>query len=708
MNRLLLALALLAGASSSALQAATDYYRLSWRADPATTMVVGWRQNGGTGTTVHYGPVDQGTNHASYPSSATAARTTTAKGMSHGFARLTGLTPDTAYYFVVRDSSGTSARMWFRTAPSSAKDFAFIAGGDSRNNRTPRQNANRLVGKLRPLFVMFGGDYTDGNTNTEWSEWFADWQLTKSTDGRMYPIVATRGNHDDNLSLVDMFDIPSSNVYYALPVGGDFMRLYTLNSEITPGSTQASWLLSDLQANTAVKWKIGQYHKPMYPHEPGKAENTAQYTAWAQPFYDHGMSLVIDSDSHVVKHTWPIKPTGNTSVSSAYVRDDARGTVFVGEGCWGAPLRTASDKKAYTRDAGSFNSFHWVHVRSDRMELRTINVDNASSVGTVSDSAPFTSPSGLNVWSPANGSVITMYPRSTTPPPSNVAPTVSLTAPASGATATAPASFTVSANAADSDGTVASVAFYAGSALIGTDTTSPYSVSWTNVAAGTYSLTARATDNAGATTTSAARSVSVTTAGGGGGTTPVTVSFQQGVNGYAGASDTKIRSDATTTNYGTNTVLEIDGSPDYAALLRFDLSAIPAGKTITAASLTVNVTDASAQVYEIYALRRAWTESSATWARASSTVNWTTAGANNTTSDRESTILGTVSSSSTGVKTFAFNAAGVAKVQAWVNTPSGNHGFVIQDYVSNSDGLDLSSKENTTAANRPKLTVTYQ
>lgn len=198
--------------------------------------------------------------------------------------------------------------------------------------------------------------------------------------------------------------------------------------------------------------------------------------------------------------------------------------------------------------------------------------------------------------------------------------------------------------------------------------------------------------------------MSVTTASG---TLPVTVSFQQGVNGYTGASDTKIRSDAATTSYGTNTVLEIDGSPDYAALLRFDLASIPAGKTITAVSLTVNVTDASSQTYEIYALRRAWSESSATYNVASSGVNWGTVGANNTSTDRESTVLGTMTGS-VGVKTFALNSSGVAKVQAWVNSPSSNHGFIIQDYVNNSDGLDLSAKENTTATNRPKLTVTYQ
>ncbi|WP_165821952.1 Ig-like domain-containing protein [Hymenobacter edaphi] len=91
----------------------------------------------------------------------------------------------------------------------------------------------------------------------------------------------------------------------------------------------------------------------------------------------------------------------------------------------------------------------------------------------------------------------------------NVAPTVSLTSPANGATFTAPASITVSANAADSDGTVSKVDFYQGSTLLGTDTSSPYSFSCTNVAAGSYSLTARATDNAGAVTTSAAVSVTV-------------------------------------------------------------------------------------------------------------------------------------------------------------------------------------------------------
>ncbi len=199
----------------------------------------------------------------------------------------------------------------------------------------------------------------------------------------MYPIVATRGNHDDNLSLVDMFDIPSSNLYYALQFGGSsYLRVYTLNSEITPGGTQGTWLTNDLAANAGVKWKLAQFHKPMFPHVSSKSENTAIYSAWAQAFYDRGVSLVVDSDSHTVKHTWPVRPTGNTSAASAFTRDDAAGAVYVGEGTWGAPLRTANDAKSYTRDMAAFNGFHWIQVRSDRLEVRTVKVDNATSVGS--------------------------------------------------------------------------------------------------------------------------------------------------------------------------------------------------------------------------------------------------------------------------------------------------------------------------------------
>jgi hypothetical protein len=93
--------------------------------------------------------------------------------------------------------------------------------------------------------------------------------------------------------------------------------------------------------------------------------------------------------------------------------------------------------------------------------------------------------------------------------PANQPPSVSLTSPADGSTYTVTSAIPFSATASDADGTVAKVDFYAGATLVGTDTTSPYSFSWSNAAAGVYALKAVATDAAGASTTSAIRTVTV-------------------------------------------------------------------------------------------------------------------------------------------------------------------------------------------------------
>ena len=95
----------------------------------------------------------------------------------------------------------------------------------------------------------------------------------------------------------------------------------------------------------------------------------------------------------------------------------------------------------------------------------------------------------------------------------NQAPNVSITSPANNATFTAPANITINATATD-DGSIANVEFFANGAPIGNDPTNPYSVNWTNVPGGTFTLTAKATDNLGVTKTSAPVQIAVTAPGG--------------------------------------------------------------------------------------------------------------------------------------------------------------------------------------------------
>lgn len=93
--------------------------------------------------------------------------------------------------------------------------------------------------------------------------------------------------------------------------------------------------------------------------------------------------------------------------------------------------------------------------------------------------------------------------------PSNQSPAVNITSPSNNASFTIGTPITITANASDPDGSVGRVEFFSGSTKIGEDLSSPYSFVWNNVTAGTYSITAKATDNVNATTTSSAVSITV-------------------------------------------------------------------------------------------------------------------------------------------------------------------------------------------------------
>jgi hypothetical protein len=137
------------------------------------------------------------------------------------------------------------------------------------------------------------------------------------------------------------------------------------------------------------------------------------------------------------------------------------------------------------------------------------------------------------------------------------------------------------------------------------------------------------------------------------------------------------------------------------------LRSFPAGSTLQSATLSLNVTGTTTDVFEIYELKRNWSETQATWKKANSSTNWQSAGAKGTL-DRGTTVLGTVTPSATGIRNITLNAAGLAVVQKWINNPATNFGFIIQDYANASDDdLIFSSKESALTANRPQLQVVY-
>ncbi|PKB17733.1 Ig-like domain-containing protein [Flavobacterium sp. 5] len=170
--------------------------------------------------------------------------------------------------------------------------------------------------------------------------------------------------------------------------------------------------------------------------------------------------------------------TAPASVSITANATDADGTIASVEFYNGTTLLGSDTASPY--------SFTWSGVAVGSYTITTKAYDNLSAV---------TTSSAVNITVNASGS--------------NQAPIVSITTPVTGASFTAPASVSITATASDADGSVAKVEFYNGAVLLGSDTSSPYSYSWSSVAAGSYSITVKAYDNLNVVTTSSAVSITV-------------------------------------------------------------------------------------------------------------------------------------------------------------------------------------------------------
>jgi len=413
--------------------AGTKFYRASYRDDPSTTIVIGWCDDGtSTNAKVHYGTVDHGTNHSLYPNVKDVDRTVTHRGLTHRFARLTNLTPNTYYYFVIKDDQGVSQRMIFKTLPNDPNvPLLFISGGDTRTGvslvefeasecRPRRQRGNILVAKIRPDFVAFSGDFVLTTTvNSQWSDWLSDWQLTLGTNKLLIPIVPIFGNHELSEDVEKLFDVPNINAYYALNFNGKLLRLYNLNSEIECDASQLNWFTNDLQLYSTPTnepyWKVVQYHIPLVPHGEYSPMNSL-ISCWAPLFKQYKIKLAMEGHTHVQKVTWPIIPSNAPGSDQGFIRNDTLGTVYFGEGCWGAPLRNLytyyNSQQAFnwTRNQGKFTGFGIVKVTKQKIQIQVVKFHEASDVANVSQVSltdpPATIPTGLVYWTPSNGQII--------------------------------------------------------------------------------------------------------------------------------------------------------------------------------------------------------------------------------------------------------------------------------------------------------------
>ena len=183
--------------------------------------------------------------------------------------------------------------------------------------------------------------------------------------------------------------------------------------------------------------------------------------------------------------------------------------------------------------------------------------------------------------------------------------------------------------------------------------------------------------------------------------------------------DTYLNSGAPNTNFGNMGVIVVgetnDGNDVFRSVIKFDLSSIPAGSTITSATLTVTLAEAGSfrannnRALKVYRSLRAFSESQATWNVYTTGNNWGTAGANNTTTDREATDIGSTTFNTADAdeseKSWTLTTA---KIQEMIYGGSfTNNGFIIKADTETDDRYQMHSSNSVTSSKRPKLVIDY-
>jgi len=175
-------------------------------------------------------------------------------------------------------------------------------------------------------------------------------------------------------------------------------------------------------------------------------------------------------------------------------------------------------------------------------------------------------------------------------------PTISITNPLSGAVFMVPATVTIGANAAVSSGTVTNVQFFTNGISVGSDQTSPFSLTVNNLAAGPYALTAVATA-AGISATSTVVNISVVS--------PPTVTITNPAAGSVFAAPANLKLGASATVSGgsvTNVQFFANGASQGAvAVAPFTLtsSALAAGSYGLTAVATASGTSVTSAVVNV-------------------------------------------------------------------------------------------------------------
>ena len=171
-------------------------------------------------------------------------------------------------------------------------------------------------------------------------------------------------------------------------------------------------------------------------------------------------------------------------------------------------------------------------------------------------------------------------------------------------------------------------------------------------------------------------------------------------NGLFAVQDAYIQLQNPATNDGTSGSMTIDreSTDVQRALVQFDLSSVPSGSTVTAATLELQATGIDGLLtIDAYQVQQSWSETTVTWNQRSSGTNWSTAGG-----AFDATPLDSISTNQTGIHSFDVTSL----VQDWVDGAAQNYGLLIGS--PDGGGNRTVTYDSREGSVKPRLVIHYE
>lgn len=274
-------------------------------------------------------------------------------------AKITGLKPDTTYYYAVYDGDkritpeDTEYRFATHPAVGTVRPYRFWVLGDGGTGREAQKAVHDAMldwvkrdGK--PLdFWLHAGDMAYGTgRDTEFQSRFFESYETTLRNKVCWP---TMGNHEGYTSkgstgvgpYYDAYVVPTrgevggvssgTEAYYSFNHGNiHFICLDSHDLDRKPNAAMAKWLKADLEKAKA-DWIIAFWHHPPYTkgtHDSDKEKDLIEMRHYIMPIIEAGgVDLVLTGHSHVYERSMLVDGaySTNATVSENVILDDGDG-----------------------------------------------------------------------------------------------------------------------------------------------------------------------------------------------------------------------------------------------------------------------------------------------------------------------------------------------------------------------------------------------